>query len=81
MCRQGAGVLLDREKKACQCVAHCYVMPLYCSLLLLLLSVHRAVFASADVNGDGCLDQEELAQVLAQLGQPISTADVQAIME
>jgi Ca2+-binding EF-hand superfamily protein len=39
------------------------------------------VFAAADENGDGCLDQQELAAVLAQLGRPLSPADVQAVME
>lgn len=42
---------------------------------------YRAVFAAADENGDGCLDQQELAAVLAQLGRPLSPADVQAVME
>jgi hypothetical protein len=41
----------------------------------------RAVFAAADENGDGCLDLQELAAVLGQLGQPLSLEDVQAIME
>jgi Ca2+-binding EF-hand superfamily protein len=39
------------------------------------------VFAAADVNGDGCLDQSELAEVLQQLGQPLTQEDVQAVME
>jgi Ca2+-binding EF-hand superfamily protein len=39
------------------------------------------VFAAADENGDGCLDLQELAAVLAQLGQLLSLEDMQVVME
>jgi len=40
----------------------------------------RAVFAAADLDGDGFLDPQEMTEVLQQLGRPISTADVEQIM-
>lgn len=39
------------------------------------------MFAAADENGDGCLDQEEMTAVLQQLGRQVTPEDVQAVME
>lgn len=40
----------------------------------------RKLFDKFDKNGDGCLNREELVDVLAQMGQRLTSTDVEAII-